>query len=256
MIPVYPRRRLEIAGSTLVYAGLAAALAGLVNLARPLRLLHVHGRAQAALIFAAGVLLVVAGMALPPRAHRAEARTQLDRFVPEWEFDERHEIRVHAPADRVYRALREVTADDILFFRTLVRIRHPRRAPNEDTILAPAPNRPILDVALGSTFIALADTPGDEIVVATLVCCGPRRRSDLRQAFSAGPERPRMGKAAMSFRLQDEGNGWTRLATETRVHGTDRWTQRRFAAYWRVIYPGSALIRRMWLRAIKARAER
>jgi len=25
--------------------------------------------------------------------------------------------------------------------------------------------------------------------------------------------------------------------------------------YWRVIYPGSALIRRMWLRAIKKRAE-
>jgi len=29
----------------------------------------------------------------------------------------------------------------------------------------------------------------------------------------------------------------------------------RFAAYWRVIYPGSALIRVMWLRAIKQRAE-
>ena len=26
--------------------------------------------------------------------------------------------------------------------------------------------------------------------------------------------------------------------------------RRRFAGYWRVIYPGSALIRRMWLRAI------
>ena len=30
---------------------------------------------------------------------------------------------------------------------------------------------------------------------------------------------------------------------------------RGFAAYWRVIYPGSALIRRMWQRAIKQRAE-
>jgi hypothetical protein len=26
-------------------------------------------------------------------------------------------------------------------------------------------------------------------------------------------------------------------------------------AYWRVIYPGSALIRRMWLRAVRLRAE-
>jgi len=31
--------------------------------------------------------------------------------------------------------------------------------------------------------------------------------------------------------------------------------RQRFQLYWRVIYPGSALIRRMWLRAIKQRAE-
>jgi hypothetical protein len=36
---------------------------------------------------------------------------------------------------------------------------------------------------------------------------------------------------------------------------TDRAYRRVFAAYWRVIYPGSALIRRMWLRAVKRRAE-
>jgi hypothetical protein len=247
---------MEIAASALVYAGLAAVLGGLVNVVRPLRGLHVHSRGQGALILGAGLLIVAAGFALPPRAHRAQAGTQLDRFVPEWEFDERHVVRVHAPAERVYRALRQVTADDILFFRTLVRIRHPLRAPHEDSILAPSPDRPLLDVALGSTFIALADAPGDEIVVATLVCCGRRRHGDLHQAFAPGPEPPRLGKAAMTFRMEDEGGGWTRLTTETRVHGTDRWTQRRFAAYWRVIYPGSALIRRMWLRAIKARAER
>jgi hypothetical protein len=40
------------------------------------------------------------------------------------------------------------------------------------------------------------------------------------------------------------------------VHATDDSARRKFARYWRVIYPGSALIRRMWLRAIKLRAER
>jgi hypothetical protein len=30
---------------------------------------------------------------------------------------------------------------------------------------------------------------------------------------------------------------------------------RRFAIYWRRIHPGSDIIRRMWLRAIKLRAE-
>jgi hypothetical protein len=35
----------------------------------------------------------------------------------------------------------------------------------------------------------------------------------------------------------------------------DTAARQRFAAYWRVIYPGSALIRRMWLRAIARRTE-
>jgi len=40
----------------------------------------------------------------------------------------------------------------------------------------------------------------------------------------------------------------------TRVFASGPAARRRFAAYWRVIYPGSALIRRMWLRAIERRA--
>lgn len=60
----------------------------------------------------------------------------------------------------------------------------------------------------------------------------------------------------MNFFMEDAGGGWTRLTTETRVHATDLKSRRRFAAYWRTIYPGSALIRVMWLRAIKARAEK
>jgi hypothetical protein len=43
--------------------------------------------------------------------------------------------------------------------------------------------------------------------------------------------------------------------SETRVHTTDAAAERRFAAYWRLIYPGSAFIRRMWLEAIRQRAE-
>ncbi len=45
------------------------------------------------------------------------------------------------------------------------------------------------------------------------------------------------------------------VTAETRVYATDASARRRFARYWRVIYPGSALIRRRWLRAMKRRAE-
>jgi hypothetical protein len=58
----------------------------------------------------------------------------------------------------------------------------------------------------------------------------------------------------MGFHLSTEG-GDTRLVTQTRIEGTDAGARIRFGAYWRLIYPGSALLRRTWLLAIKRRAE-
>ena len=51
----------------------------------------------------------------------------------------------------------------------------------------------------------------------------------------AALEAPGYAKAVMNFRMQDEGEGWTRLTTETRVYATDALSRRRFAAYWRKI---------------------
>jgi hypothetical protein len=39
------------------------------------------------------------------------------------------------------------------------------------------------------------------------------------------------------------------------VHATDPASRNVFTRYWKVIAPGSLLIRHMWLRAIKVRAE-
>jgi hypothetical protein len=68
----------------------------------------------------------------------------------------------------------------------------------------------------------------------------------------------------LNFRLEDAdadagatpaASKVTIVTTETRIYATDASAQRRLALYWRVIYPGSALIRRMWLRAVAHRAE-
>jgi hypothetical protein len=68
-------------------------------------------------------------------------------------------------------------------------------------------------------------------------------------------DRPGCAKVAMNFRLEDAGQGRTRVTTETRILGLDAEARWKFGAYWRLIYPGSAVIRRSWLAAIKARAE-
>jgi hypothetical protein len=48
----------------------------------------------------------------------------------------------------------------------------------------------------------------------------------------------------------------TLLSTETRVLATDAAARRSFRHYWRLIYPGNAVIRIALLRAIRRSAER
>ena len=56
-------------------------------------------------------------------------------------------------------------------------------------------------------------------------------------------EEPGYAKAAMNFLIEFADRG-TLLSTETLVMTTDSSSSRQFERYWRVIYPGSAAIRR------------
>src|SRR5262249_50385612 len=142
-------------GVLLMYAGLLATFLGGVSLLRPLRFLGLGTRRRAAAAVGAGGLLVTAATLLPARLQRAAAQdTLLAAQLPAWQFGERHEIGVHAPVDRTYAAVRQVTAGEIRLFQTLTWLRSPRlpgsRQP--ESILNAPPDRPILDVAVGSGF--------------------------------------------------------------------------------------------------------
>lgn len=64
----------------------------------------------------------------------------------------------------------------------------------------------------------------------------------------------RIALATMNFLVRPDGDNGSEVSTETRVFASGAAARRRFAAYWRTIYPGSAMIRRGWLRAIERRA--
>ena len=243
-------------GVALVYAGFALGLAGLAALVRPLPRFGLPTRRRGLALGAAGVVAALLGIALPATESRIETpRTALDRIVPVYQFAERHEIRIDAPPERAFDAVLAVTAREITLFRTLTSIRRFGR-PGPESILNAPEDRPILEVAARTGFVELALEPGREIVVGTLVIAPrdapapeDRRPEWLRSLSESG-----YAIAVMNFAVEPEGGG-SRVVTETRVFATDAWTRRRFAAYWRVIYPGSALIRRMWLRAIERRAQ-
>jgi hypothetical protein len=102
----------------------------------------------------------------------------------------------------------------------------------------------------------LADDAPREIVVGTMVIAPPGSDCDLTpQMFKTALE-PGYALAAMNFLVAPDGPNGSLVSTETRVFANSTVAQRKFARYWRIIYPGSALIRRMWLRAVKRRATR
>ena len=248
-------------GVVFVYLGLIAAFLGGVSFIRPLSFLAIRTRRQAALVLALGLMVVVMGGSLPARVVRvATPQTELDQFAPVYQFSEFHSIRITAPKEQVYRALKSVTAEEIALFRTLTWLRRFGR-PGPESILNPPPHVPLLTVAIRTSFLVLAEEPDREIVLGTLVAAPPEWRpsgkptADGFRAFFVTTNHPGFAPAAMNFRIDDAGPAACTLTTETRVYATDASTRRRFALYWRVIYPGSGLIRRMWLRAIARRAE-
>jgi hypothetical protein len=248
---------MNLAGTILVYIGLLTLLVGGLSVLRPLTFLGIWSRAQGVMLLVGGGAVFLIGANLPAREKRVETRaTHLDEFVPVYQFSEFHIIRVEAPRERVFIAIREVTADEIPLFRKLTWIRRFGRPGPENILNAPS-DKPLLEVALRTSFMKLAEEPDREIVVGTLVAApqGTQLKKDPTPDDFKALQAPGFALAALNFRLEDAADGETVLTTETRVYATDAPTRKKFAAYWRVIYPGSALIRVMWLRAIRHRAE-
>lgn len=233
----------------LVYTGLLTAFLALISL-------FTRRRSFRALAAGAGALVV--GFLLPQAETRVLApQTRLDEFSPVYQFSEYHSVRIQASRDRVYAAIRAVTPDEISLFQTLTWIRRFGKSSPPNVLNAPK-TTPILDTFIRTGFLLLAEDAGNEIVIGTVMGRLPppewARLKRSPEEFKA-VDTPNVAKIAMNFRVESEQAGVSTLHTETRAYATNPSGRRAFAGYWRLIYPGSALIRRMWLRAIRLRAE-
>lgn len=246
-----------MASSVAFYAFVTTGAIGLLSMLRPLRLLRIRSRWTAlavCLVSAFGASRALGATALAN--YVTSPASKLDEFAPIYQFSEQTTIPVRAPAGRIYETLFRVTAAEVPFYRTLAWIRR-GAAPGPESVLNPPDNEPLVRVATRTSFLTLAEVPGREYVMGAVVmapegvvlAAGPTPESfkALRQ--------PGFAKAVMSFAIEPQGPGWCLLKTETRVHATDPVSRDVFARYWTVIAPGSLLIRHMWLRAIKVRAE-
>jgi hypothetical protein len=200
-----------------------------------------------------------AGVLPPPCGFRLETTlVPLDEFLRDYDVNEVHSTRVAAPPERVLAAVHDVTSREVPLLVVLMALRTLpavvlRRRPFR---LRRDLRRPILAQATRGGFVVLAERP-DELVLGVVgrfwTSTGGVERIDA--ADFAAFEAPGFAKAVMNFHVRPVDGG-TVLTTETRIKGTDDEARRRFRRYWRVVMPGSAVIRRAWLRAIRRRAER
>lgn len=112
----------------------------------------------------------------------------------------------------------------------------------------------MLDVATRGGFIYLADDAPKEIVIGIVVVAPRGKHVELTPELFKSALPPGFALGAMNFVVSPKGENASLLTTETRVFASSDSARRRFAVYWRMIYPGSAIIRLMWLRAVRRRA--
>ena len=243
--------------SYLVYLGFTLLFAGLLSLIRPLRFIYIRTRRLALMVAGFGLLLSLGVLLLPYRNQQAASRVaKLDGWMPRWQVGERHVLKIAAPPAKVFAAIHEVRADEILLFRTLTAIRRCGGTGPESILNAPE-QKPLLDIATQTTFILLDDVAPRELVIGTIIAA-PRRVREvgpLAPILFRGTLPPGVVLATMNFLVTPDEDGGSTVATETRVCANSPAAVRRFGIYWRLIHPGSDIIRRMWLRAIARRAE-
>jgi len=179
----------------------------------------------------------------------------IDRFLPDYQFSERHETLVRCPPGELLDLIQGWEPSRDRFVDLAMTLRQaPARLMHR---LSPERHRAPQPFSLTS-FTPLG-RDGDRAMAGGLI--GKFWRNDFGLVRIAGPEEfvafdaPRTPKLVLGFMAEPEGE-MTRLVTETRVHCPDRASYLMFLPYWFAIRPVSGLIRRRMLRAIRQIAER
>jgi hypothetical protein len=198
-----------------------------------------------------------------------ERAVLLDELMPVYDVVERHRTVVRATPERVFEAIRTADLAGDPVTRTLFAV---RAVPAAAVALARSPRATLsewrhgrgerrrglrLTDLEGSGFRVVAERAPEELVLGLLGRFWTPRgglHPDVSQThFAAGPPQG-YALAGWAFAVVALGDGRTELHTETRVWCAPD-ARAKFRAYWLLVRPGSGLIRRSMLRAIRREAE-
>ncbi len=169
----------------------------------------------------------------------------IDKFLPEYDFVETHDINICAKAEDVYKAIDEVDFSESFIVRWLLRL---RGLSGENVTLRNLRSfkfETLGEIANKELLIGLAGrfwTPWGDLQNINAV--------NFREFDRKG-----YAKAAWNFSLDGSANE-THLTTETRIKCMGSESRRGFGFYWTCIQPFSGLIRMEMLKTIKRKAEK
>ena len=182
----------------------------------------------------------------------------LEQFMPRFDTRSQHAIEVHAPAQAVFTAVETVTLKEVRFLRELEFLRALPGLAATGRLDVPTFDAPLL-LSFTRGAVLLGARPPEEVLAGAIGCFW-RLAGNVPVVFGSPEEfltftEPGFAKAVVGFRLDPKG-AEILLTTETRFVATDEATRRLMSRYWRIIRPGSNLIRTEWLRAIRRRVLR
>ena len=186
----------------------------------------------------------------------------LDKFLPNFEFNEIHTVMTEAPPERVFAAMKELTPAELspLIFWMLDLRNLPAKLMGKHAPGVTQQARPFLEQLYQGGFIPLAEEPDSEIVFGLVgqfwkLAGGEEPDIPTPQDFLSFDD-PAFAKVAANLAVTVDKKGKIHCSTETRIHMLNPNTHRKFAFYWRIISMGSAFIRVLWLKAIRKKAEK
>jgi hypothetical protein len=185
---------------------------------------------------------------------RRESDDLLDRFLPNYDVIERHQIRVGAPAAITLAAARELDLTASPAIRAIFRAR--------EVILGAAPDehsqpRGLIRQVQSLGWLVLAERPDREIVVGAVTRPWEPNvtfRGVSPEEFAAFDE-PDYVKIVWNLRTDPFGACESLFRTETRATATDAAARAKFRWYWSCFSPGIKLIRWLSLSPLKRDAE-
>ncbi|MEW6185222.1 MAG: hypothetical protein AB1585_05720 [Thermodesulfobacteriota bacterium] len=168
--------------------------------------------------------------------------TLIDKYLPEYTFNEYHCTLVNRPCEEVYKSAKDFDMSKSKLIKALFKIRGlPTKSMNLQGFIS----------EVGFTNIE-EDFPAENLI-------GFWARTKIEpiesyDAFIKNQLSARI-KVVWNFRFERINDTQTKLSTETRVLCLTPFTKAAFGLYWQIIKPFSGVIRKRMLKIIKDDAE-